>query len=173
MIKDYINMDYKLNQFNIYVNNYMEIINNLLDISIKYNLLPFKVLIMVPFIKKFIIENRTDILEYGIKYLLNNKNDILNFSLDGLDQLDELSIDDSDDNVSRKSYINNISEIKNNFTNNNVINSSFMNENEILNIIIEIKNNSKKLKNVDIELISNYIKLLIIILEDIKLLFNS
>ncbi len=126
-------------------------------------LLPIKLVITIPFLRDYVKSNRVVLLEHGIIYLLKNKEQILNFSLDKLDELD----DDSDDNVSRKECKDNITNIK------DKISSDFKNieGNEILNIIIEIKNNSKKLDKQNIELIRNYINLLIMILEEIKKLF--
>jgi 5'-3' exonuclease len=90
-----------------------------------------------------------EILEGGIMHLLPNKDDILNFNIDNLDELD--------DNLS-------IKEIKNNISNNN--------PNEILNLVIEIKNNSKKLNKLEIETIKEYVQLLILVLEKIKILYE-
>ena len=94
-------------------------------------------------------------------------NDILNFNINKLDDLDELD-EDSDDNTSRKECITNISNIKSN-TKKDLINK--IESNEILDIIIHIKNNSKKLDEFTIEMIKNYVELLILILEQIKKLF--
>lgn len=158
-----MDLDSKLNTFDLLVNNYIEVIDNLIDLSLRNNLLPIKLVITIPFLRDYVKTNRIVLLEHGIIYLLKNKEQILNFSLDKLDELD----DDSDDNVSRKECKNNITDIK------NKLSSDLKNieGNEILNIIIEIKNNSKKLDKQNIDLIRNYINLLIIILEEIKKLF--
>jgi hypothetical protein len=158
-----LNLDNKLYKFEIFVNNYIEIIDNLINISITNNILPYKLLITIPFLKDYIKNNKIDILEYGVKYLLPNKEDILNFTFDNLNELDE----DSNDNISIKKCIDNISTIKSDLKN-PALN---INDNELLNLIIEIKNNSKVLDKVNIELINNYIKLLIIVLEEIKNIF--
>ncbi len=159
-----MDLDSKLNTFDILVENYIEVINNLIDLSLRNNLLPMKLVITIPFLRDYVKSNRIVLLEHGIIYLLKNKEQILNFSLDKLDELD----DDSDDNVSRKECKSNIANIK------DKLSSDLKNieGNEILNIIIEIKNNSKKLDKQNIELIRNYINLLIMILEEIKKLFK-
>lgn len=161
-----MDFDNKLNTFDVLVNNYIEVIYSLIDFSLRNNLLPIKLVLTIPFLRDYIKSNRIVLLEHGIIYLLKNKEQILNFSIEKLDELDELD-DDSDDNISRKECKNNITNIKDTFS------SDLKNieGNEILNIIIEIKNNSKKLDKQNIELIRNYINLLIIILEEIKKLF--
>jgi hypothetical protein len=158
-----MDLDTKLTTFDIFVNNYIEALNNLIDLSLRNNLLPLKLILTIPILRQYIKHNRVLILEYGILYLLTNKEQILNFSLDKLDELD----DDSDDNVSRKECYDNISNIKTKFTNE----LKNVEGNEILNVIIEIKNNSKKLDKQNIELIRNYIKILIMLLEEIQKLF--
>ncbi len=156
----------KLKSFDKLVNNYVEIINCILDMAIRNNLLPMRILITVPFLREYIEKNKITLLEHGVIYLLKNKDEILNFSMEKLEQLDELD-DDADDNVSRKECSTNISKLKDNLNNlGNEIKS--IDNNEILNLIIEIKNNSKKLDKENIELIRNYIKLLIYVLEEIK-----
>lgn len=160
----------KLTTFDRLVDNYIEIINYLLDMAIRNDLLPMRILITIPFLRDYIKDNKITLLEHGIVFLLKNKKEILNFSFENLDQLDELD-DEHDDNVSRKECSSGISNIKNNLKNINELKS--VDNNEILNLIIEIKNNSKKLDKENIELIRNYIKLLIMVLEEIKKLFNK
>ncbi len=164
----------KINKFSSLIDNYMEVVNSLIDIAVKKDLLPMKVLITLPYLKNYIRENRMDIMESSVKYILPNRETILNFSLDQLEELDELD-DDTDDNVSRIGYKSNIDIIKSNIEKEkkslkNGIKD--MESNEILNIIVEIKNNSKKLSKKDTDIIYQYIKLLILVLEEIKKLFD-
>jgi hypothetical protein len=158
-----IELDDTLNRFDFFVKNYVEAIDNLLDLSIRNNLLPFKYKLGIPYIREYIKTNRILLLEHGIIYLLPNKYHILNFSIDSLDELD----DDSDDNISRKECNDNISLLKNKFKKE----LENFEGNEIITLIIDIKNKSKKLDKENIELIRNYIKIMIIILEEIKKLF--
>lgn len=158
----------KLEVYNYLMETYIDTINKLIDTSYSLGILPFKAILGMNWIKKHISENRVETLQNGIVYLLENKEIILNFDLSKLDELDE----DSDDNMSIKSCVNkfknnNIS-LKNNISNttNNVSGSD-----DMLNLIIEIKNNTKKISQDDIEIIKKYFELLIIILEKIKKLF--
>ena len=48
----------KLKNFDRLVNNYVEIINCLLDMSIRNNLLPMRILITVPFLREYIEKNK-------------------------------------------------------------------------------------------------------------------
>ena len=161
-----MNLDYKLDRFNMLTNNYIDTINSLLDIAVSNKIVPFKLLIGLPLIKDYIQTNRIDLLEYVIQYILSNKSDIMNFDINRLDELDS----DSDDNISRKEYINNIDNAK--IKINNKINfATNYNSNEIIEIIVQIKNNSKNLDNFTVMMIKNYFELLILILEQIKSLY--
>ena len=162
-----MNLDYKLNRFDILVNNYTDTINSLLDLAVSNKLVPIKFILSLPIMKDYIVTNKIDILEYGIKYILSNKDDILNFNINKLDELDELD-EESDDNTSRKECISNISTIKSN-TKKDLIKG--IESNEILDIIIHIKNNSKKLDEFTVQMIRSYVELLLLILEQIKKLF--
>ena len=123
-------------------------------------------MIGLPLIKDYILTNRIDLLEYGVQYILSNKSDIMNFDINRLDELDS----NSDDNISRKECINNIDNAK--FKINNKINfATNYNSNEIIEIIVQIKNNSKNLDNFTVMMIKNYFELLILILEQIKSLY--
>jgi hypothetical protein len=108
---------------------------------------------MVSYIKEYISENKIELLENGIKYLLPNKYDILNFNINNLDEI-ENSIND----------ISNIKMVDENYKINN--------KNEMLKLILEIKNNSKKLDRIDLDIIKRYVELLISILEQITDLYN-
>ncbi len=166
-----MNLDFKLNRFDMLTNNYVETINSLLDLAVQNRIVPFKLLIGLPMIKDYIKTNKIDLLEYGIQYILSNKTDIMNFDINKLDELDS----DSDDNISRKEYISNINDFKSNKafnknTTNNLPNN--FDSNEILDTIIQIKNNSKNLDNFTVQMIKNYFELLILILEQIKSLYQ-
>lgn len=158
MNNNYVDIDFKLENYNYLVNSYIETIINLVDCSNSLNILPFKIKFCLSYIKDYIVNNKIEVLENGIKYLLINKDIIINFNLDKLNELDE----DSDDNVSIKSCINNMKKLKNIDSNQ---------EDDLLNLIIEIKNNSKKLSENKINIIKEYFELLICILENIQNLF--
>ena len=96
--------------------------------------------------------------------MLGNKDTILNFNLSKLDELDE----DSDDNMSIKSCVNKFNNIKPGVLDTN---SNMTNPNDMLNLMIEIKNNTKKLSSEDVLIIKKYFELLIIILEKIQNIF--
>lgn len=159
----------KLEIYNYLMEMYIDTINKLIDTSYSFGILPFKAVLGMNWIKKHITENRVDTLQNGIIYLLENKDVILNFDLSKLDELDE----DSDDNMSIKSCVNkfknnNVSLKNNNFSK---ITNTTNDSDDMLNLIIEIKNNTKKISSEDIEVIKKYFELLIIILEKIKKLF--
>ena len=161
-----MDLDYKLDRFNLLTNNYIDTINSLLDIAVSNKIVPFKLLIGLPLIKDYILTNRIDLLEYGVQYILSNKSDIMNFDINRLDELDS----NSDDNISRKECINNIDNAK--LKINDKINfATNYNSNEIIEIIVQIKNNSKNLDNFTVMMIKNYFELLILILEQIKSLY--
>lgn len=152
-------------QYNYLMDMYIDTIIKLIDTSYSMRILPLKVMFGLGYIKNYIQSNRLDILQNGFDLLLSNKETILNFDIDNLNELDE----DFDDNVSIKSCISNIkqhSSIKNQ-TNNFISNSD-----DMLNLMIEIKNNTLKLSSVDIDIIKKYFELIIIILEKIQNIFN-
>ena len=161
----------KLDTYNYLMELYIDTIHKLIDNSYSLGILPFKVILGMNFIKKHISDNRLDTLQNGILYLLSNKDTILNFDLEKLDELDE----DSDDNMSIKSCVNKFK--KNNdviSTNTSSLNTSLSNistSDDMLNLIIEIKNNTKKLAYDDIIIIKKYFELLMIILEKIQNIF--
>lgn len=153
-------------KYNYLMDIYIDTIIKLIDTSYSLKILPLKIMFGLGLIKNHIQSNRFDILQNGFNYLLTNKETILNFDMNNLNELDE----DFDDNVSIKSCINNIKyyqQTKQIDTNNFISDSD-----DILNLIIEIKNNAKNLHSDDIFLIKNYFELLIIILENIKKIFN-
>lgn len=152
----------KIDTFTHLSDKYLNVMNKILDYSVSKNLLPLKVTFGIGLLKKYIQENKITLIQYGVEYLLNHKDYILNFSIDSLDELDT----DSEDNVSRKSCINNISKAK------QVINFGIdSQENEIMNLIIEIKNKAKTLDDTERTIIKGYIEVLIMILENIRDLF--
>ena len=154
----------KIDVYNYLMELYIDTIHKLIDSSYSLGILPFKIIMGMNWIKKHVSENKIDTLQNGILYLLTNKDIILNFDIANLDELDE----DSDDNMSIKSCVNK-------FKNNNNVQpfpmQNISTQDDMLNLIIEIKNNTKKLSNDDIIIIKKYFELLIIILEKIKNLF--
>jgi hypothetical protein len=154
----------KIDSFSSLSEKYILVMDKILDYSISKNLLPLKISLGIGLFKSYIQENKIKLIQCGVEYLLNYKEQILNFSLENLDELDS----DSDDNSSRKSCMNNISQVK------QVIKldmCSSYKENEILNLIIEIKNKAKKLNETDRSIVKGYIEVLIMILENIRDLF--
>jgi hypothetical protein len=156
----------KFEQYNYLIETYISTLNQLIDTSNSMKILPLKVMFGLGWIKKYIRENSFDVLQNSINYLLANKDIVLNFDIANLDELDE----DFDDNVSIKSCINNI---KQNHKNIPESNTFISNSDDMLNLIIEIKNNTKKLCVDDILIIKSYFELLIIILEKIENIFDS
>lgn len=165
-----LNINYKLERFQYLIDTYNDVIIKLIDFSYDKNLLPFKIMISLSYIKSYIKANKIELLEGGIKYLLIYKNEILNFDINNLNELDLDS--DNDDNISRKKCMNNIKNVKNDLNLSEKNNESLKN-NEILNLIIEIKNKSKNLDKIDIKIIRDYFEILIIILEQIKILYEN
>lgn len=162
-------------QYNYLMETYVNTIIELIDTSYSMKILPLKVMFGLSWIKNHIQTNRFEALENGINYLLANKDTVLNFNIEKLDELDE----DFDDNVSIKSCITNIKQTQartqtNSNSNSNVENSSnvITDSDDMLNLMIEIKNNTKKLCSEDILIIKSYFELLIIILEKIQNIFN-
>ena len=148
----------KVNHYNFLMDNYIEMILKLVDYSNSLSILQLKLRFGINLFKDYIIKNRYSMLENGINILLENKDIIINFDLNNLDQLD---IDD-DDNVSIKQCVNNIKQT-------NIVNNE---ENELLNLIIDIKNNTKMLNKEKIIIIKKYFEIIINILEEIKNIFN-
>lgn len=140
---------------------YIDTIIKLIDISYSYNILPFKIILGLNYIKKYIKSNKLEVLQNGLDYLLTNKETILNFDINNLNQLDE----DYDDNVSIKSCVNNIKNTTNKI-------DFISDSDDMINLMIEIKNNTKKLDNKSVSIIKNFFELLIMILENIENIFN-
>lgn len=156
---------YELCKYSLYeklMNDYIGLIIDLIESANKMRILPLKIMLSIGFIKNYIDSNRLIILQNGIEYLLNNKETILNFDITKLDDLDV----DTDDNVSIKSCINNYK------AHNNQSFNMDDDQNEILNLIIDIKNNSKKLSSIEVNIIKKYIELIITTLEQMEKLFN-
>lgn len=153
-------------QYDYLMDVYIDTIIKLIDTSYSMRILPLKIMFGLGYIKNHIQSNRLEILQNGLDYLLTNKETILNFDISNLNELDE----DFDDNVSIKSCISNIKQQNKSITTNN----EFVTESdEMLNLIIEIKNNAKKLSSSDINIIKKYFELLIIILESIQKIFTN
>lgn len=156
----------QITQYNYLMDTYINTIIELIDTSYSMRILPLKVMFGLSWIKNYIQSNRFEVLENGINYLLANKDIVLNFDIEKLDELDE----DFDDNVSIKSCISNIKQTHKNIDKtSNIISDS----DDMLNLMIEIKNNTKKLCIDDIMIIKSYFELLIIILEKIQSMFNE
>ena len=156
----------KSDTYNYLMDLYVDTIHKLIDTSYTLNILPLKVIFGINYIKKYITNNRIEILQNGIFYLLTNKEIILNFDVNKLDELDI----DSDDNMSVKSCVKKIKKQSQMQTQQNLPNLS-SDSDDMLNLIIEIKNKTKKLMNDDVLIIKKYFELIIILLEKIKNLF--
>ena len=145
-------------KFNYLTNQYIELIINLIDYCDEKKILPKKIIFFLDTIKKNLNENKFEIVQNSLTHILENKETILNFSFDSLEE----------DNYSEKfDNLNNIHQLK------KLIKNTNQNELEIINLIIEIKKNSKKLLNKeDINIIKDYIEIMILILEKINVLFN-
>jgi hypothetical protein len=149
----------KFEQFQIFQNNYCDTIIGLLDFCYNKNLLPFKIILTYSYLKDYIKNNKVEILEGGISYLLLFKNEIMNFDITNLEN-------DFDDNLTSNESLDTVSNFKSNFKKLNEIEN-----NEIVNLIIDIKNNSKKLDQLDTKIIKNYFEILFLIIDKIKTLF--
>lgn len=148
-----------IEKFNYLTNQYIELIINLIDYCDEKKILPKKIIFFLDTIKKNLNENKFEIIQNSLQHILENKETILNFSLDSLEE-------DSDDKSNNN--LNNIYQLKKLIKNTN----SNQNELEIINLIIEIKKNAKILLiKDDIVIIKDYIEIMIMILEKIKILF--
>jgi hypothetical protein len=157
-----MNYTNKITNFTSLTDKYINVLYQIIDYSVSKNILPLKIKLGIDILKNYIMDNKIKIIQFGIEYLLKNKDYILNFSLNSLDDLDN----DSDDNISRASLLNNIKETKPN------LNLNIDTEDKtILNLIIEIKNNSKKLNDYEKTIINGYMQILIMILENIQKIF--
>lgn len=167
-----IKQDVKIDAYNYLMDLYIDTINKLIDTSYSMGILPLKIILGLNYIKKYIANNRIEILQNGTFYLLTNKETILNFDLNKLDELDM----DSDDNMSVKSCVSRVkqqSKINNqtNLSNQTNLQNFSSDSDDMLNLIIDIKNKTKNLNNDDVQIIKKYFELIIIILEKIKNLF--
>jgi len=105
--------------------------------------------------KKNIKTNLLSVIQNSIKFFLEYKDEITNFNIENLNSNDEKNIDEI-----KKMMYENIHQ-----------NKIDIKEIEIFDLILELKDNSLKLKNEDKILVKQYIELLIIILEKIRNLF--
>ena len=145
-----------IEKFNYLTNQYIELIINLIDYCEEKKILPKKIILFLDTIKNNLNENKFEIIQNSLHHILENKETILNFSLD--------SLEDSDDKSNNS--LNNIYQLK------KLIKNTNQNELEIINLIIEIKKNAKTLLiKDDIVIIKDYIEIMIMILEKIKILF--
>lgn len=156
----------KFIKYNCLMELYIKTIIDLLDVSYGMKILPFKAMIGINWIKEFILANRFEILRGGLDYLLENKELVLNFNIDKLDELDI----DSNDNMSVKSCVSRFKNL-NKFDIPDKNNTLTQNSDDMLELIINVKNNSKKLSRFDVGIIKKYFELLINILEQIKQIF--
>jgi hypothetical protein len=146
-----------IEKFNYLTNQYIELIINLIDYCEEKKILPKKIIFFLDTIKKNLNENKFEIIQNSLHHILENKETILNFSLNSLEE-------DNDDKSSNN--LNNIYQLK------KLIKNTNQNELEIINLIIEIKKNAKTLLiKDDIIIIKDYIEIMIMILEKIKILF--
>jgi len=149
-----------IEKFNYLTNQYIELIINLIDYCDEKKILPKKIIFFLDTIKKNLKENKFEIIQNSLIHILENKETILNFSLYSLEE-------DSDD---KSNNLNNIYQLKKLIKNTNP--NTNQNELEIINLIIEIKKNAKTLLiKEDIVIIKDYIEIMIMILEKIKILF--
>ena len=149
-----------IEKFNYLTNQYIELIINLIDYCEEKKILHKKIIFFLDTIKKNLNENKFEIIKNRLIHILENKETILNFSLDSLEE-------DSDD---KSNNLNNIYQLKKLIKNTN--SNTNQNELEIINLIIEIKKNAKTLLiKDDIIIIKDYIEIMIMILEKIKILF--
>ena len=160
----------KVIQFKKLSDKYIEQIKKVLDYAVSKRIVPLKVIFGINLIKEYIDENKLKILECGVEYILKYKDEILNFSLESLDEtnLSELSELSESSNFS-SNYITNINQLKNIIKQES--NSTSTEELEIINLIIDIINNAKKLSTEEIDIMKNYIELIVLILEKIKIIF--
>lgn len=140
----------KINLYEQLLEDYINTINNLLDFTESINVLPFKAKMFLPIIKSQIINDKFGTLIQGYEYILTNKLTILNFNINELDIMDEFN-----DLESVKSH-----------------NTTDIDSNELLDILIKIKENSKRLSNEHIIIIKKYFEFIIYILEEINELSN-
>lgn len=145
------------------MNEYVETIVKLLDVAKDFGILPFKVTLGMGYIKNYIRENRFEVLTNGLSLLLENKDVVLNFDTSKLDELDN----DDDDNVSIKSCVNSYKKQSGGRENIDMLKGS----DEMLDIIIDIKNRSKNMDEEQVGIVKVYFEILIMLLEQIKGLF--
>ena len=158
-------MEIKIEQFSYLTDQYIDLINNLIDFCDEKKILPTKIIFFISSIKKNINENKFEIIQNSLTFILENKETILNFSLESLEE------DEKEDNDKLLlTNINNIYQLKKLINQNNNIGN---NELEIINFIIEIKKKARLLLvKEDILIIKDYIEIMILILEKLKILFN-
>lgn len=154
----------KQKQFSKLSDKYVEQIKKVLDYAVTKRIVPIKVIFGVNLIKEYIDNNKLKILECGVEYILKYKDEILNFSLESLDETNL-----SENSNFSSNYISNINELKHIIK--QETNSTSTEEIEIINLIIDIINNAKKLSSDEMDIIKNYIELIILILEKIKIIF--
>jgi hypothetical protein len=159
----------KQTQFSKLSDKYVEQIKKVLDYAVTKRIVPIKVIFGINLIKEYIDANKLKILECGVEYILKYKDEILNFSLESLDETNLSELSESSNFSSN--YITNINELKNIIKQESKSTNTSTEELEIINLIIDIINNAKKLSLEEIDIIKNYIELIVLILEKIKIIF--
>ena len=140
-------MSESFKQYKILSEYYIDSIHGLLDYSNSINIIPIKYSIFIKTIKKYINDNKMEIIKNGLTYILNNKDDILNLTLDTLKSKDNDEVLD--------------------------FFKTFEDTPDTFNIIFEILNNSKTLKKKDFDIVKEFLETIIIILEKIKEVLNN
>ena len=84
--------DLKVEKYAIFMDNYKNALCNLIDYVKSLNIIPIKVKIKLPFIKKYINdeENDDELLTNGIEHLLGNKDLIINFNINNIYDFNEV-----------------------------------------------------------------------------------
>ncbi|AYV80230.1 MAG: hypothetical protein Gaeavirus18_7 [Gaeavirus sp.] len=155
-------MDYTNQQLQNYVtlsNKYIIILTELLDFAAQKKLLPATALLGLSFMKQYINNSRTELIQLGITHILPNKTDILNFSISNISNLNiSNDSDNDDDNISIHKYIKSFDDGK---------------QQKILNMVLDIQHKAKHIHPNDTHIIKSYIELIIIILEKIQIIFSK
>lgn len=123
---------------------YCNTLKDFIDYSKNENLIPFHYKIFISDINNYIDNNKVELIENGLIYILKNKEYIVNYSFDNLKKQENEII---------------IKQLK-------TFNQSIV-ENE-LNVIFDIIDNAKKLEPHQQNIIKQFLDIIIIILEKIE-----
>lgn len=136
--------------FTILIDKYMMVINRLIDYLDENDMIPLKMVCMKEFIKEYIKSNRDVVVMNSIEIILKNKEDILNFEfeednkqIDNLRNIIEKKSKESEINIGRY-------------------------EMEIVKMVMEAKDKSKRLGKDKREMIREYVEVMILILERMR-----